>query len=227
MPVVRKTSAITGVGPDIVALRHSKSLGQIGLASSLGVDQSTLAKWEKGIRPVPIAVILKLAALADQPDQPRWFQLAGVAASKDNDQRRSVEIKILKDAAACGVPRIVEDDRYKGALALPRAWFTGMGELRAVPVEGTSMEPVLRSGDIAIVDMQKRSISEHLNRIVLARVDDGVTIKILQGRPGKLMLTPMNVTPDNVPVQLSNERDAIVGQVVSWIGRPLKTGRQL
>ena len=55
--------------------------------------------------------------------------------------------------------------------------------LLAVKVAGDSMEPVLRKGDIVVVDRTRRSLKELRGKIVVARVDDGIVVKYLDFDP--------------------------------------------
>ena len=194
-------------------------LGQIAFAKALEVDQSLLAKWENGKRPVPLAVLLRLADVVPSDEKAVWLKMCG-APMKEETDGLTVVIPVLRDAAAAGNPIVVSEARKNSPLVLPRSLIQG-NNLCAIPVRGTSMEPMLYEGFLAIVDLSQRAATELVNKMVLARIDDGVTIKVLQrSRSGSNLLMPLNVNADNLPMELPGERGAILGRIVKWIGEP-------
>jgi SOS-response transcriptional repressor LexA/DNA-binding XRE family transcriptional regulator len=137
-------------------------------------------------------------------------------------------VPLLKDAAAAGTPRAVDETEVEEYVGLPKKWTGGGGELFLVPVEGDSMSPILESGYQALVDVSRNEMPKLEKHIVLARVGDGVTIKYLRRDGDTFLLVPQHVSQRH-PVQIIRPDSDIevVGEVVMWIGHPLpaKKGR--
>jgi len=75
----RKTGSISGLGSSLKEFRQARFLGQAQFAGILGVDQPSVARWEKGTRPMPVSAILKMVELAQTiEEKDDWLQHAGI-----------------------------------------------------------------------------------------------------------------------------------------------------
>ena len=96
--------------------------------------------------------------------------------------------------AAAGGGAVVDREQVLDVLAFKSAWIRS--ELRATPadlyliyVDGESMEPTLRPGDLILVD--RSAVTR--DGIFVLRLDDGLLVKRLQRLPGN----QVKVTSDN------------------------------
>ena len=126
-------------------------------------------------------------------------------------------------AAGCGPSRSCEI--MDNALAFRRDWLrielhTDPDDLHLLYIEGDSMEPVLRTRDIVLVD-RKQAGEVPRDGIYVVRVDSSLLVKRIQRLPGGLLhLSSENpayqtftVDPAGDPVDID-----VIGRVV-WVGR--------
>lgn len=97
------------------------------------------------------------------------------------------------------------------------------GDLSLVHVEGDSMEPDLRAGDIILIDHTDTTVRRE--GIYVVRMDDALLVKQVQRLPGdvfKLMSRNTVYEPINIPVSAVQEggKYSIIGRVV-WACRRL------
>jgi transcriptional regulator with XRE-family HTH domain len=130
-----------------------------------------------------------------------------------------VAIPLLKDAAAAGSPRMIEESEIEDTIFGWRRQCPHPDDMVAIKIEGDSMSPVLEQGYIVVVDTAAREPKTLVGRMVAARDPDGaVTIKWLRQVDGKLMLLPQHTSLRFQPIFL-NPGWGIVGEVVWWIGQ--------
>ena len=82
------------------------------------------------------------------------------------------------------------------------------------------MEPTLRDGDSVLVDQSQRDVV--YGKIYVVGIDDGVVVKRLDKRPGKLVLLSDN-RGDYPPyeIQLNDAVDVrVIGRVI-WMAREI------
>jgi phage repressor protein C with HTH and peptisase S24 domain len=90
----------------------------------------------------------------------------------------------------------------------------------ALRVVGTSMAPMLRSGDVVLVRADARGREPRAGRVVVARhPDDGYLCKRVEAvGPRRLVLASLE--PGHAPVELPRDPSLVVGTVVAaWPGR--------
>jgi phage repressor protein C with HTH and peptisase S24 domain len=134
-----------------------------------------------------------------------------------------VYIPLFDVTASAGGGAVIEAELIEDTLAFKRSWL--LTELRVRPedlalvhVEGESMEPTLRPGDLILVNRHDTAARDG---IFLLRLDSTLLVKRLQRLPGgKLKVASDN--PAYEPFVVSMEDDsqdlAIVGRIV-WSGR--------
>ncbi len=210
--------------PEIAdALRLArKALGytQTELAQVLGASQGAITRWERAIDSPPISAITVMASLVPDEQKPFWAKAGALSPAAEPQATDMRLIPVLRDAAAAGMARVVTEGEYEGQIAVPKTWFVGAGRLCAVPVKGTSMEPAIFHGSRVVVDMKERTLADQVGWLVLARVEDGVTVKLLQRSGEDYLLVPLNPTVENVASVLSREWGGIVGRVVHILNAP-------
>ncbi len=216
---------------------------QAEFAKRMGVSQATVSDWERGRKEPSIDSYNKLARLCPDDAEAKWFvqrylKLTGmdqIAASYRNkakiEQFRTSEVNedvvrvpMLKDAAAAGTPRAIDEKEIEKHLAIPQEWVGRRSTITAIKVVGDSMSPILEEGYIVLVDTNDRDPKRLINQMVAARDEDGVTIKWLRrgDRKDVFLLVPQHTSVRH-PVRLLVEGSAeveVVGRVLKWIGEP-------
>lgn len=115
------------------------------------------------------------------------------------------------------------DESAHGQMLFRMQWLrgvtaAGLDKLVVVPVDGDSMEPTLRTGDHALVDLTQRKPSRK-DGLYVIRSDGGLQVKRVSAHPSTGRLA---VKSDNPAYESYTNVDpgsvAILGRVV-WIGR--------
>ncbi len=134
-------------------------------------------------------------------------------------------------AAAAGHGAVIEHEEVVNALAFKKEWIhntlhASPGDLYLIYVQGDSMEPALRAGDVILVN-RNCSHAQHDGVFVLV-MDGTLLVKRLQTLPGGRVrvssdnpayqpfeLQKSSLYPENQP---ENDGPGIIGRVV-WAGR--------
>lgn len=129
----------------------------------------------------------------------------------------------VKAVPRMGPEGLETDDEVDGYYAFRQDWLRRKGriaEMRIMRVAGDSMEPTLRDGDAVLIDQSQTDVV--YGKIYVVGIDDGVVVKRLDKRPGKLVLVSDN-RQDYPPVEIElNEAVSvrIVGRVI-WMAREI------
>lgn len=127
--------------------------------------------------------------------------------------------------ASAGHGALVEGESVADALVFKRQWIhqelhANPADLYLIHVDGESMEPTLRPGDVILVDRRSAQAVPR-DGIYVLRMDGSLLVKRLQRLPGK----KVKVTSDNpayepfeLPLDDPGDDMAIIGRVV-WSGR--------
>ncbi len=115
------------------------------------------------------------------------------------------------------------DGHVEDFYAFRRQWLTRVStgspaDLRLMAVAGDSMEPTLKDGDTVLVDQTQRE--PIIGKIYVVGIDDGIVVKRLNKRPGKLILVSDNHTA-YPPLEIGMDEVAnvrVIGRVV-WMAR--------
>lgn len=225
-------------------LRKALKLKQEEFAAKIGVDQTTVSKWEKvKARPTPDALV-RIAALADEVDKLFFLEHAGLppqfldgnpmipevetasvhviarAFGEVPSAPKLVWVPLYKDSVAAGEPRGVhpEIDEF---IPFAEKLMPKGSKLVALKVCGDSMAPIICDGYVVILDIAQRDPRQLIGRMVAAREGDGITVKWLRRDRNEYLLVPQHVSP-RIPVRIMREEDGwgIVGVVIKWIGYP-------
>ena len=151
-----------------------------------------------------------------------WLRHAGVSLQEPaNDPVSTREVPLLRDAAARGTPRAVDEEEIEEVLSFPQRWLPRGGSIFAVRVTGDSMSPLLEEDYVVLVNVASRDANRLVGRMVLARDGDEVTVKWLRRQEKMFLLVPQNTSPRHpIRVWTRSDNRAIVGEVVCWIGQP-------
>jgi len=150
----------------------------------------------------------------------------GLALHAEQPRAGYAYMSLLDARAAPGKGAAVETEGMVDVLAFKEDWIrhelrTTSDKLRLIYVEGDSMEPDLRAGDIALID--HTDISARREGIYVLRIDDALLVKMLQRLPGGVIkVTSRNESYEPFSLkadELEASPDiAIIGRVV-WACR--------
>ena len=182
------------LGDRMRILRSGRGLTQQDVAAALNVSRSAVAMWERNEREPNLETLAALARLLDVP----------LSALVEREEAplpaglRPVRTKRvpLLGAIAAGEPIFAEEEHetYVDVGGSVRADF-------ALEVQGESMEPVYKDGDVVYIRSQDDVLDGQVAAVV---VDDSATLKRVYHLPVGVQLMPLNpafapmlFTPEN------------------------------
>ena len=191
----------------IKSAREDLKLTKRELAKRIGVHESSINKYEKGLVDIPLSKISELARVLKVTEA----YLMGWE-EKTPQTQQGLQIPVLGNVAA-GIPISAVEDILDYE-EVPQSW-ENQGEFFALRIKGDSMQPKMDDGDVVIVRQQSDANSGD-TVIVLVNGDDA-TCKKLQKTENGIMLVSTN--PNYLPMFYSNEEIAtkpvvILGKVV-------------
>lgn len=233
-------------------LRETLKLERAGFAAAFGVSQSTVSYWLTGKKYPAPSILFRMAQLSASEEQAAPFlKLATERSGMEGpgvpmfeakkkpagSVRRSdfgyiggdvVGIPLLKDAAAAGPPRQINEREIAETLPMARSLCPHPEKIVCIRVAGDSMSPFLEAGYIAAIDTSQTDFRKLVKQMVAARdPEGGVTIKWLRRSGKEFILVPQRTSPRHEPILLTRDGElisdwAIVGEVIWWIGMPPK-----
>ena len=177
----------------IKSAREDLKLTKRELAKRIGVHESSINKYEKGLVDIPLSKISELARVLKVTEA----YLMGWE-EKTPQTQQGLQIPVLGTVAA-GIPISAVEDILDYE-EVPQSWES-QGEFFGLRIKGDSMEPRMESGDVVIVRQQSDANSGD-TVIVLVNGDDA-TCKRLQKTDNGIMLVSTN--PKYPPMFYSNE----------------------
>lgn len=175
----------------IKSAREDLKLTKRELAKRIGVHESSINKYEKGLVDIPLSKISELSRVLNVTE-------AYLMGWEDEQKLQGLKIPVLGTVAA-GIPISAVEDILDYE-EVPQSW-ENQGEFFALKIKGDSMEPRMESGDVVIVKQQPDANSGD-TVIVLVNGDDA-TCKKLQKTDNGIMLVSTN--PKYPPMFYSNE----------------------
>lgn len=231
----------------IKRLRKALGVTQHALARRLGVLPWAVSSWEQGRWEPSGEHYAQLARLAP-PDQARYFlgklgldretvldKFADTSVQApeiriytteqwkpgtEDRLRFQVQVPVLRDEAAAGSPREINERDIDSFIAVPSKFVPrGPGAYSGIYIRGDSMEPVLRDRFIVVVDHMRRDPLRLRGRMVAALAQGGVLVKWLarETRQNRLVLRSENPEYEDIVME-SPETNPIIGDVVFWWG---------
>lgn len=191
----------------IKSAREDLKLTKRELAKRIGVHESSINKYEKGLVDIPLSKISELARVLKVTEA----YLMGWE-EKTPQTQQGLQIPVLGNVAA-GIPISAVEDILDYE-EIPQSW-ENQGEFFALRIKGDSMQPKMDDGDVVIVRQQSDANSGD-TVIVLVNGDDA-TCKKLQKTENGIMLLSTN--PNYLPMFFTNEEIltkpvVILGKVV-------------
>ena len=231
----------------IKKLRKTLGLTQYALAEKLGVLSWAVASWEQGRFQPSGENYAHLARLAP-PEEARFFlgklgldrdtvlskwpestvQLPEVRIytteqwkpGTEDRLRFQVQVPVLRDEAAAGSPREINERDIDSFIAVPSKFVPkGTGVYTGIYIRGDSMEPILSDHFIVVVDHTQRDPAGLRGRMVAALVQEGVLVKWLarESQRDRIILRSQNPNYEDILLD-SPETNPIIGDVVFWWG---------
>ena len=195
-----------------VARKH-RNMTQLQVANHLGISRSAYSHYETGFRDPDTDNLIRLADLFG-------VSVEFLLGIEDHQGSYPMANRIpLLGSVPAGIPIEAIEDIEEYIDIYPR--LVKHGELFALRVQGDSMEPDLRSGDIIIVE--KQDFAESGDIVVIRVNGEDVTVKRVKKTINGIMLIPSNTAYD--PVFF--DRQAVVDLPVTIIGRVIEIRRRL
>ena len=191
----------------IKSAREDLKLTKRELAKRIGVHESSINKYEKGLVDIPLSKISELARVLRVTEA----YLMGWE-EKSEQTTQGLQIPVLGTVAA-GIPISAVEDILDYE-EVPQSWES-QGEFFGLRIKGDSMQPKIDDGDVVIVRQQSDANS---GDTVIALVNgDDATCKKLQKTDNGIMLVSTN--PNYLPMFFTNEEIltkpvVILGKVV-------------
>lgn len=202
--------------------------GPTAAAKLIGMSLPTLRSWYTG-KVSPGAVALNdfgvatgssVAWLLNGGPVSTWPE-AGDPYPELHDDWELVPVYDIRAAAGAGAA--IDEEAVIDHLAFRDSWLrkhiaADTGGLALLYVDGDSQEPILRAGDLIMINRKERAIREGL---FVVRLGDGLLVKRLH-RAGadQVVLKSENPAYDPVNVDLRRDGDGfkVIGRVV-WMSR--------
>jgi transcriptional regulator with XRE-family HTH domain len=125
-----------------------------------------------------------------------------------------VSIPLTDSSIAAGQP-IIQENNIEDYVLLHIRAAGKRKNLVASRVDGDSMEPMLHSGDIVVIDRDDKKIKK--NRIFAIYYEEGLTAKYVECQKDLFILRPINPTSQVQIINLNENPDPIVGRVIgAW-----------
>ena len=192
--------------------RKAKGFTQEKLASLVSVSRQAYSSYETGTRDPDTRTLSQIAINLDVSVD----YLLGKVTQSQTESNRMIP---LLGSVPAGVPIEAIEDVEEYIDIYPR--FVKHGELFALRVQGDSMEPDLRNGDIVIVE--KQEFVENGDVAVVRVNGEDVTLKRVKLTNKGLRLIPS--TPAYDPVFFDSDQVATLP--VTIIGKVIEIRRRL
>ncbi len=149
-----------------------------------------------------------------QTPELKIFQPASMSSTPSIKSEDYVSIPLTDSSIAAGQP-IIQEDNIEDYVLLHIRAAGKRKNLVASRVDGESMEPMLHSGDIVVIDREDKKWSK--NRIFAIFYDGGLTAKYLEQQHNLLILRPINPLSQVQIINLDENPDPVVGRVIgAW-----------
>jgi len=165
-------------------------------------------------------VLSKWPEAFPQPPEIRIYTTEQWKPGTQDRLRFQVQVPVLRDEAAAGSPREINERDVDSFIAVPSKFVPkGTGVYTGIYIRGDSMEPILGDRFIVVVDHTQRDPVRLRGRMVAALVQEGVLVKWLarESRRDRIVLRSQNPAYEDLILD-SPETNPIIGDVVFWWG---------
>ena len=196
----------------IKSAREDLKLTKRELAKRIGVHESSINKYEKGLVDIPLSKISELARVLKVTEA---YLMGWEEKSEQSPQ--GLQIPVLGTVAA-GIPISAVEDILDYE-EVPQSWES-QGEFFGLRIKGDSMKPDINDGDTVIVRQQSTANN---GDVVIALVNgDDATCKKFEKLDNGIMLISNN--SEYSPMYFSNEE--VLTKPVVIIGRVVELRRK-
>lgn len=217
------------------------STSQSAFAKRLGIHKNSLGNYERDERTPDAGVLSKLI---DAGYNANWVitghgsinigETHGPYAAPTGALSPAMVRELPEDyslvplydvSASAGHGALVESEQVIDYLVFKREWLRSElhateGDLYLIEVDGESMEPTLRPGDIILID-RRNAGNIPRDGVYVLRLNGSLLVKRLQRMPGHTVRVSSDnaaYSPFNLAMDAADEDREIIGRVV-WSGR--------
>ncbi len=179
------------------------------IAKKTGIPKSTLANYTSGRNDPKVSLLIKIAEACDTTVLE--FMYGDNVPTLENSGRSYISIPVMNVEASAGHGAIVpEHEEVQDMMRLNESWLrttfhANPNSVTILPIKGDSMEPTIRSGELALIEKLDPS-DQPGDGIYVIRVEEAIAVKRLQFFPNKHikvssdnpLFSPYEVTPDNI-----------------------------
>lgn len=217
------------IGRKIKQLRKMRGWSLSDLASKVPTNPKILELHEKGYAQISFDLLIDLAknleaspheflveadAFPVQAPELKVFQATSAKNAPKLREEDYVSIPLTESSIAAGQP-IIQADKIEDYVLLHIRAAGKRKNLVASRVDGDSMEPMLHSGDIVVIDRDDKRVLK--NRIYAIFHEEGLTAKYVERKKDLLILRPINPNSDVQIIDLKELPDPIVGRIIgAW-----------
>lgn len=217
------------LGKKLKTYRKSKGWPLEELGQRLDMAPQVLKYYENGNWPATTDLLCRFAeklnipahelireggsAPVQTPDL-KIFQPTSISSAASIKSEDYVSIPLTDSSIAAGQP-IIQEDNIEDYVLLHIRAAGKRKNLVASRVDGESMEPMLHSGDIVVIDRDDKKWTK--NRIFAIFHEGGLTAKYLEQQQNLLILRPINPHYQVQIINLGENPDPVVGRVIgAW-----------
>ncbi len=208
--------------------RISKGWSQQEMATKLSLSPQVLELYEQGkclfssdllercsdVLEVHPCVFTDGGSLLFQSPQLKIFKAASTQKKPQISGEDFVSVPLAESAIAAGQP-IIPQEHIEDYVLLHIRAVGKRTNLVASRVDGQSMEPVLHSGDIVVIDRDDKMIVK--NKMFAIYHEGGLTAKFLEKKTDLIILRPINPNAEIQIIDLNLNPQPIVGKIIgAW-----------
>ncbi len=204
--------------------REKLGMHKQDLASRVGVSLTTIQQYEKGQMPKGEFAV----RLADVLDCSLDWLLSGKepegSGNLGEGEARLVMVPMVEARLSAGTGSFETGGEVLRHYAFRWDFLHRKGnpsQMVLLRVSGDSMQPQIMHNDVVLIDQGQRDPVP--GRIYAVGVEDMVYLKVVNARPGRLILTSFN--PDYAPIEADTGEQ--LADLVRVIGRAVWVGREL
>lgn len=196
----------TEIGKIIKSKRESKKITQTHFAEKLGIHKSTLSKYEKGLRNIPMEELPIMADLLGMSIKELLLEPTNVA------QINSSTVPVLSKVSA-GLPMYAEENILEYS-QVPSFLYKEGAEQFYLKVSGDSMNEIFKDGDLVFVEKDKPIENGQIGVVMINGYD--ATVKRVRYDEDKIYLIPESTNAEHLTqVYTKDDEVRFIGRVTS------------
>jgi DNA-binding XRE family transcriptional regulator len=172
---------VVSVGTRMRRLRAATGLSQIAFAERLGINQSTVSKWETGVQEPMLDHVQRLAAVLDRDLE---TLLADLGLNRLEEPAPALTVPIIGGLSQGTMVQFYPKDRSRDGLSMPR-W--GNPLLVALDIANDSLGSAFRGWVAYYSDDHKAPTKDLYGQLcVLGMADGKILVKVVEAgrKPG-------------------------------------------